>query len=102
MLTRSALVGIIHDQTIHLPSVAHDTGAATTLVSTDAEELDGVPEMFHETWAQILEVVIGVVLLSREVGWIWPLPLILIFCGFSQSFQVCILYMIADTNGTVL
>ena len=59
-------------------------------MSTDTEGLDGVPEMFHETWAQILEVVIGIVLLSREVGWIWPLPLILIFCGSSQPVQVCV------------
>ncbi len=51
-------------------------------MSTDIDGLDGVPEMFHETWAQLLEVVIGIVLLSREVGWIWPLPLILIFCEF--------------------
>ncbi len=83
MLTKSALVGLIHDQTIHLPSVVHDTSAAVSLMSTDARGLDEIPEMFHETWAQILEVVIGIVLLSREVGWIWPLPLILIFCGSS-------------------
>jgi len=60
-MTRSALVGLIHDK-------------------TDADSLDGIAEMFHETWAQIIEVVIGVILLASEVGWIWPLPLFLIFC----------------------
>jgi hypothetical protein len=65
-------------------------------MSTDTDGLDGVPEMFHETWAQTLEVVIGIILLSREVGWIWPLPLILIFCRFSQlrGLFVCLLLLL--------
>jgi len=74
-------VGLIHDKTMNSPSIAYDNGESTTLMSTDADSLDGVAEMFHETWAQLVEVVIGVILLAREVGWIWPLPLLLIFCG---------------------
>lgn len=80
VVTRSALVGAIHDKAINSPSVAHGSSEAVTLMSTDTEGLDGVPEMFHEIWAQVLEVVVGIVLLSREVGWISPLPLVLIFC----------------------
>ncbi|AEO64833.1 uncharacterized protein THITE_2142635 [Thermothielavioides terrestris NRRL 8126] len=79
VVAKSALVGIIHDKAISLPSTAHDNYEVLTLMSTDAEGLGGVPEMFYETWAQTMEVAIGIVLLSRQVGWIWPLPLILIF-----------------------
>lgn len=79
-MTKSALVGIIHHQAIGLPSATHNNSEAVTLMSNDAEGLDGVAEMVHEIWAQMVEVVIGIVLLSREVGWIWPLSLILIFC----------------------
>jgi len=60
-------------------STAYDDGEATTLMSTDVDGLEGVAEMFHETWAQCLEVFIGVSLLAGEVGWIWPLPLVLIY-----------------------
>jgi hypothetical protein len=81
-MTKGALVGLIHEKTMKLPSVAYDNGESTTLMSTDADILDGIAEMFHETWAQVLEVVIGVVLLAGEVGWIRPLPLFLIFCKF--------------------
>ncbi|KAK3301707.1 P-loop containing nucleoside triphosphate hydrolase protein [Chaetomium strumarium] len=90
VVTKSALVGIIHHKTIELPSATHDNdnSEAITLMSNDAEGLDGVAEMVHETWAQILEVVIGIVLLSREVGWIWPLPLILIFLCSRMSRYV--------------
>jgi hypothetical protein len=62
------------------PSVTYDSGESTTLMSSDADSLDGITEMFHETWAQVIEVVIGLFLLASEVGLLWPLPLFLIFC----------------------
>ncbi|KAL2198120.1 hypothetical protein P885DRAFT_68308 [Corynascus similis CBS 632.67] len=79
VVTRSALVGIIHDKSMSLASESHDSSEAVSLMSFDAEGLDDLPEMIHELWAHILEVVIGIVMLSREVGRIWPLPLVLIF-----------------------
>jgi ATP-binding cassette subfamily C (CFTR/MRP) protein 1 len=47
-------------------------------MSTDADALGNVSEMFHETWAQVLEVAIGMVLLAQQIGWfcIVPLPII--------------------------
>lgn len=78
-MTRSSLIGLIHDKIMKSPSVAYDGSEATTLMSTDADSLDGVGEMIHETWAQIIEVFIGIVLLASQVGWIWPLPLFLIY-----------------------
>lgn len=83
-MTRSALVGLIHHKTMMVPVISHDEndGKAVTLMSTDVDSLDSMGEMVHETWAQVLEVAIGLVLLSREVGWLWPLPIILISCKF--------------------
>ncbi|KAK7996449.1 hypothetical protein PG989_004489 [Apiospora arundinis] len=87
LMTRSALVGLIHDHTMKLASVAYDNGAATTLMSTDADSLDGIGEMVHEIWAQIVEVLIGMWLLFGQVGWIWPLPLVLIYlCSHVSRF----------------
>lgn len=51
-------------------------------MSTDADSLIEVGSIVHETWAQIIEVLIGVSLLASEVGWIWPLPLLLIYCEY--------------------
>ena len=79
-MTRSALVGLIHEHTMKLPSVLYDNGAATTLMSSDGDSLHGIGEMVHEIWAQILEVFIGIGLLAGQVGWVWPLPLFLIYC----------------------
>ncbi|TVY93597.1 ABC transporter [Lachnellula willkommii] len=64
LLTRSALVGLIHDKTMKSPSIANDNGEATTLMSTDADSLDGIAEMVHEIWAQIVEV-----LHPRQKAW---------------------------------
>jgi ATP-binding cassette subfamily C (CFTR/MRP) protein 1 len=82
LATRSAIVGLVHDKTIKSRSLSYDDGESTTLMSTDADSLDGIAEMVHETWAQIIEVMVGIVLLAREVGWIWPLPLFLIYSKF--------------------
>lgn len=87
-MIKSALVGLIHDKTIKSSSIAYDNGESITLMSTDADSLDDIAEMFHETWAQVVEVVIGVCLLAREVGWIWPLPLFLIYRKFQSAFSV--------------
>ncbi|THV47959.1 hypothetical protein BGAL_0277g00120 [Botrytis galanthina] len=87
LITRGALVGLIHAKTMESPSIAYDDGEATTLMSTDADSLDGIAEMVHETWAQVIEVFIGVGLLAIQVGWIWPLPLFLIYlCSHMSRF----------------
>ncbi|KAI1121698.1 putative ABC transporter [Nemania abortiva] len=87
LMTRSALVGLIHHKAMKSPSIGYDSGEAITLMSTDASSLDGIAEMFHETWAQVIEVLLGVILLAREVGWIWPLPLFLIYlCSHMSRF----------------
>jgi hypothetical protein len=80
LITKSALVGIIHAKTMQSPSATYDNGEATTLMSTDADSLGGIGGIVHETWAQVVEVIIGIRLLALEVGWIWPLPLFLIYC----------------------
>jgi hypothetical protein len=86
LIIRSALVGLIYDKIMHSPNIAHDNGASITLMSTDVDTIDGIAEIAHETWAQVLEVAIGIILLAGEVGWIWPLPIFLIFCMFRASF----------------
>ena len=82
LMTKSSLVGLIHDKTMKSPGIVYDNGETTTLMSTDADSLDGIAEMAHETWAQVIEVLIGIGLLASQVGWIWPLPLFLIYCKY--------------------
>ncbi|KAI5860382.1 putative ABC transporter [Durotheca rogersii] len=87
VITKSAPVGLIHHKMMNSPNTTYDNGEATTLMSTDVDGLEGIGEMFHETLAQVLEVIIGVVLLAGEVGWIWPLPLFLVYlCSYVSRY----------------
>ncbi|KAH8803106.1 putative ABC transporter [Xylogone sp. PMI_703] len=88
LLTKSALTGLIHQKAMETPSMSYDNGEVVALMSSDVDGLDGITEMFHETWAQTLEVAVGMCLLAREVGWFWPLPLFLIFLSSRVSRYV--------------
>lgn len=75
------MVSLIHSRALDVrSSETEDDGKVVTLVSNDVSNMEDSARMFHETWAQLVEVVIGTFLLSRQVGWLWPLPLVLIVC----------------------
>lgn len=89
-MIRGAVVGLINNKSLSQQSNAHDDGRAVTLMSTDAESVEQAASMFHETWAQVVEVALGMAMLARQVGWAFPVPLIIIFCellGPSPSAQ---------------
>jgi len=79
VMTRGAMVSLIHSRALDVRNSETEDGKVATLVSNDISNMEDSARMFHETWAQFLEVVVGTFLLSRQVGWLWPVPLILIF-----------------------
>ncbi|GJC81629.1 ABC transporter atnG [Colletotrichum liriopes] len=79
IMIRSAVVGLINNKSLQQQSSGHDDGRAVTLMSTDAENVCQAASMFHETWAQVVEVVLGMAMLSREVGWACLILLVIIF-----------------------
>ena len=80
VMTRGSLISLIYHRSLHVRNASYEDGKAVTLMGTDVDNVQGVGEMFHETWAQLLEVIIGTSLLSTQIGWLWPIPLILIVC----------------------
>ncbi|GKT70576.1 ATP-binding cassette containing protein [Colletotrichum tofieldiae] len=79
IMIRSAVVGLINNKSLQQQSSGHDDGRAVTLMSTDAENVCQAASMFHETWAQVVEVVLGMAMLSQEVGWACLILLVIIF-----------------------
>lgn len=79
VMTRGAMVSLIHSRALDARNGETKDGQVATLLSNDVSNMEDSARMFHETWAQFVEVVVGTFLLSRQVGWLWPLPLILIF-----------------------
>jgi ATP-binding cassette subfamily C (CFTR/MRP) protein 1 len=82
IMIRGAVVGLINRKSLNQQSSNYDDGRAVTLMSTDAENVVQSARFFHETWAQIIEVMLGTAMLAREIGWISPVPLVIIFCKF--------------------
>ncbi|KAH0123005.1 P-loop containing nucleoside triphosphate hydrolase protein, partial [Aureobasidium melanogenum] len=78
-MTRAILVELIYEKTLSIPAAAYNDYSATTLMSTDVDALANVSEMFHEAWAQVLEVIVSMVLLAQQVGWFCLVPLPLIY-----------------------
>ena len=58
---------------------ADQDGQAIALMNADIDGLLCMPEMLHETWAQTVEVLIGIAILTTVVGWLWPIAIFLIF-----------------------
>ncbi|KAK0640764.1 P-loop containing nucleoside triphosphate hydrolase protein [Cercophora newfieldiana] len=79
VMIRGAVVGLINNKSLSHHSSHYDDGQAVTLMSTDADNVARAASMFHGAWAQAVEVVLGMTMLAREVGWIWPVPLVIIF-----------------------
>ncbi|KAK2035131.1 P-loop containing nucleoside triphosphate hydrolase protein [Colletotrichum zoysiae] len=79
IMIRGAVVGLINNKSFSQQSTGHDDGRAVTLMSTDAESVSQAASMFHETWAQVIEVLLGTTMLAREVGWVCLVPYVIIF-----------------------
>ncbi|EWY89932.1 hypothetical protein FOYG_07576 [Fusarium oxysporum NRRL 32931] len=79
IMMKGALVGLINNAALRQSSSSYNDGIALTLISTDTESVMSFASMFHETWAHILEVIIGMAMLARQIRWAAPVPLVIIF-----------------------
>src|SRR3954469_25743812 len=79
VMVRGALVSLIYHK-LQETLGDHDPSQPITHMSTDTDSVSGSAELFHELWGQSLDFVIGLVLLSRALGWLWVTPVVLILC----------------------
>jgi hypothetical protein len=68
MMTRGAIISLIHDQSLRIGTLYSHNGEALTLMSADVDKIEAFRDMIYETWAQTLEVSIGTILLARQIG----------------------------------
>ncbi|EEA19776.1 lipid A export ATP-binding/permease protein msbA, putative [Talaromyces marneffei ATCC 18224] len=95
VMTRGALISLVHHQSLHMSTTGFKDSEAPTLVSSDIDNIESFGETFHETWARLLEVIIGTMLLAAQIGWFAFLPLVIVFafrrhaegleCGHTQK-----------------
>ncbi|KAI2990210.1 hypothetical protein CBS147343_5175 [Aspergillus niger] len=87
IMVRGALIGMIHDQAMKLPGKEAES-EAVTLMSSDVDSVESVGEILHDTWAYLLEVAIGTMLLAARLQWFAFLPLGIIFACSRMSAYV--------------
>ncbi|KAK3354626.1 hypothetical protein B0H65DRAFT_437958 [Neurospora tetraspora] len=86
VMIRGALLGLVHEHSLLARHEPYRKGKTVAIASTDVSALEGAPRMLHESWALLVEVVIGSVLLAKQVGWLWPVPhVIIIVCSRVSS-----------------
>ena len=81
-MTRGTMVSLIHSRALENRNNEFNDGKVATFVSNDVSNMEDSARMFHETWAQVVEVVIGTVMLARQVGWACVVPFVMIFCEY--------------------
>lgn len=98
-MARSCLLGLLHDKALNISSRSEkaDDGSVISLMSSDVETLLGTAAMFHDSWAHLLEVLVGMALLARNVGWISPILLVTVF-GMSLSWYYYVMLQHADAR----
>lgn len=88
-MVRGALIGLIHHQSLSLSNEKSQDSAALTLVNSDIESIESVGEIFHETWARLVEVFIGTVLLAARIQWFALLPFVIIYGAYPKKYCIC-------------
>ncbi|KAK2127563.1 P-loop containing nucleoside triphosphate hydrolase protein [Fusarium oxysporum II5] len=67
-MARGQLVSILFDKVTDISITAADPSAALTLMSADIERIDTGWRTAHDVWANLVEIVIAVYLLGRQLG----------------------------------
>ncbi|KAJ5113787.1 ATP-binding cassette transporter [Penicillium angulare] len=88
VMIRGALIGLLHHYCLNIPTSGSEDSEVLTLMGTDVDSLISIGEIIHEIWAQMLEVVIGTVMLSARMQWLAILPLIAILACSRMSAYV--------------
>lgn len=71
------MIGLIHARCLTLRDGVYDDAAAVTHMSNDVDGIDTIVYLTQETFAQTIELMIGMYLLSGQLGW-WCLTPIFI------------------------
>ena len=78
------MIGLIHARCLTLRDSVYDDAAAVTHMSNDVDGIDTIVYLTQETFAQTIELGIGMYLLWGQLGW-WCLTPIFIVLRMSSS-----------------
>jgi len=78
--SRGALVGLIHAHCLTMRDGIYDDVAAVTHMSSDTDNVVNLAWFCTEIWAQVVELIIGMIMLWNQLGWWCLTPILIIAC----------------------
>ena len=84
-MIRASLISSIYNKTTEISITALDNSAAVTLMSTDIERIVQGLMIFHELWANFIQIGLGTWLLQRELGLACLAPVVIAVCTRTHS-----------------
>lgn len=78
VMFRGASVCLIYDKALQTRDGVYDESAAVTLMSTDVDQITECFTELNECWARSVEVILGVYLLAKQLGWVCIVPIALV------------------------
>jgi ATP-binding cassette subfamily C (CFTR/MRP) protein 1 len=75
---RGATVSLIYEKSLEFREGSFEQSAVVSLMSTDVDEIAFCLEELNECWSRAIELVIGIALLSMQIGWVSVVPLFVV------------------------
>jgi ATP-binding cassette subfamily C (CFTR/MRP) protein 1 len=85
---RGGMIALIYDKTLVMKEGAFDESAAMSLMSSDVDQITFALKEVNEIWARLLELCIGLPLLTRQLGWVSMVPLIVVISECPVFFKL--------------
>lgn len=86
---RGATSSLIYEHGLNIPDGSFDdSSAAITLMTTDIDRITACLVSLNECWAQSIEVVVGITLLSIRIGWVSIIPVVMTIRKSQRVFEL--------------
>ncbi|KAH7350682.1 P-loop containing nucleoside triphosphate hydrolase protein [Rhexocercosporidium sp. MPI-PUGE-AT-0058] len=85
---RGAVASLIFAKTLKQQADLQDKDASLTHMSSDIDQLAFSLDALCQVWAQVIELTIGLYLLSRNLGWVCAAPIIIVVGSTMGAGQV--------------
>src|SRR6478752_1716623 len=83
-MARGQLISMLYDKATDMSITAANPTAVLTLMSADIERIDTGWRTAHDVWANLIEIVIAVYLLGRQLGLACLIPVGAAICESTQ------------------
>ncbi|KAG0653052.1 abc multidrug transporter B [Hyphodiscus hymeniophilus] len=85
---RGGMVSLIYERTLTLREGGVDDSSAVSLMSNDVDQIAFGLEELNEVWSRLIEIAIGVPLLTLKLGWVSVIPLVVVFLSSGGASMV--------------